>query len=309
VARFTEGKLTLRKQKVVFASLIERSLETARPLIEERHHKFTLSLPVMEITIEADPMRLEQVFVNIFSNAAKYTEPGGRVDIAAEVANGDIVVRVRDSGVGIRREMLGRIFDLFAQEGKMEDRRQEGLGIGLTLVRQFVELHGGRVEAHSEGLGKGTEIVVRLPILSTRVAADAEVEHAEVVTYRGQARVLLVEDNWDVAESMVGLLGVLGHRARVAYDGLSALDVASVEQPDMILIDIGLPGMDGYEVARRMRKDPKLRETVLVALTGYGRDEDKRQAIAAGFNHHLTKPVEFDKLQALVSGLSRMAQQ
>jgi two-component system, chemotaxis family, CheB/CheR fusion protein len=305
VARFTQGKLTLRKQKVVFASVIERALETARPLIEERAHKFTVALPVSEVTIEADPMRLEQVFANVISNAVKYTEPGGRIDITAEAANGEVVVRVRDSGVGIRPEMLGRVFDLFAQEGKTEDRKQEGLGIGLTVVRQLVQLHGGRVEAHSEGLGKGTEIVVRLPILSTSADRTVDVSPAEVITYRGQRRVLLVEDNWDVAEGMVGLLGVLGHRVRVAYDGLSALDVASVERPDVMLVDIGLPGMDGYEVARRVREDPRLRRTVLVALTGYGRDEDKQEAIEAGFDHHLTKPIEVDKLQDLVSGFSR----
>jgi two-component system, chemotaxis family, CheB/CheR fusion protein len=307
VARFTQGKLSLCKQKVAFASVIEQALETARPLIEERAHKITVSLPVSEVTIEADPMRLEQVFVNIISNAVKYTEPGGRIDIAAEAANGEVVVRVRDSGVGIRPDMLGRVFDLFAQGGKAEDRKQEGLGIGLAVVRQLVELHGGRVEAHSEGLGKGTEIVVRLPILSTSADEAVDVSHAEVITYRGQMRVLLVEDNWDVAESMVALLGVLGHRVRVAYDGLSALDVASVERPDTMLVDIGLPGMDGYEVARRVRNDPKLRGTILVALTGYGREEDKRQAAAAGFDHHLTKPIEFDQLQELVARLSRHA--
>jgi CheY-like chemotaxis protein len=201
--------------------------------------------------------------------------------------------------------MLGRVFDLFAQAGRTEDRKQEGLGIGLTVVRQLVELHGGRVEAHSEGLGKGTEIVIRLPILPTTLDAAVGISQGEVITYRGPARVLLVEDNWDVAESMVGLLEVLGHRVRATSDGLSALDVASVNPPDVMLIDIGLPGMDGYEVARRVRQDPKLRRIVLVALTGYGREEDKREAAAAGFDHHLTKPIEIDKLQELVALLSR----
>jgi PAS domain S-box-containing protein len=305
VARFTQGKLSLRKQQVVFASVIEQALDTARPLIEERAHKLTVSLPASDVKVEVDPMRLEQVIVNVISNAAKYTEPGGRIDIAAEAENGEVVLRVRDSGVGIRPDMLGRVFDLFAQAGRTEDRKQEGLGIGLTVVRQLVELHGGRVEAHSEGLGKGTEIVVRLPILPTTLDAAVGISQGEVITYRGPARVLLVEDNWDVAESMVGLLEVLGHRVRATSDGLSALDVASVNPPDVMLIDIGLPGMDGYEVARRVRQDPKLRRIVLVALTGYGREEDKREAAAAGFDHHLTKPIEIDKLQELVALLSR----
>ncbi len=305
VARFTQGKLTLHKQKVAFTSVIEQALETARSFIEERAHELTVSLPASEVRIEADPTRLEQVVVNILSNAARYTEPGGRIDVAAETSDGEVVLRVRDSGVGIRPDMLGRVFDLFAQTGKTEDRKQEGLGIGLTVVRQLVELHGGRVEAHSEGLRKGTEIVVHLPILSTTLAAAVSTSAGEVTPYRGPKRVLLVEDNRDVAESMAGLLEVLGHRARIASDGPSALNVASVDPPDVMLIDIGLPGMDGYEIARKVRQDPKLRRIVLVALTGYGREEDKREAAAAGFDHHLTKPIEIEKLQGLVALVSR----
>jgi PAS domain S-box-containing protein len=307
VARYAQGKLSLRKQKVAFGSVIEQALETARTLIEERAHQITVSRPVSDVTIDADPMRLEQVFVNIISNAAKYTQPGGRIDIAAGAVHRELVVRVRDSGVGIRPDMLESVFDLFVQERKTEDRKQQGLGIGLAVVRQLVELHGGHVEAHSEGLGKGTEIVVRLPILSPSAEAAVDISHAEVITYRGQMRVLLVEDDWDVAESMVELLGVLGHRIRVAYDGVSALQVASVERPDVMLVDIGLPGIDGYEVAKRARQDPNLQRTVLVALSGYGREEDKREAAAAGFHHHLTKPVAFDQLQEIVSRLQRHA--
>jgi PAS domain S-box-containing protein len=304
VARIEQGKLILRKRRVDFASIVEQALETTRPMIEERTHKVTVSLPQSEVRIEADPARLEQVFINVISNAAKYTEPGGRIDVTAEVENGEIVLRVRDSGIGISPHMLGRVFDIFTQADKAADRKSGGLGIGLTVVRRLVELHGGRVEAHSEGLGKGTEVEVRLPIVSGGRDAAAGVSQAGVV-YRGQTRVLLVEDDGEVAESMVALLEVLGHHVRVASDGLSALDVANLKPPDVMLIDVGLPDIDGYEVARRVRQDPKLGRVVLVALTGYGRDEDKHKAMSAGFDHHLTKPIEVSELQRLVTRLSR----
>jgi len=214
------------------------------------------------------------------------------------------VLRVRDDGIGIPAHMLPRVFDLFTQAHRTLDRAQGGLGIGLTVVRRLVELHEGRVEAVSAGAGKGSEFTVRLPALpASRDESPAATSSAKR-TRGGGTRILVVEDNPDIAESMVMLLELLGHRVRVAHDGPVALELARATPPDVMLVDIGLPGMDGYEVARRIREDPTLRRVVLVALTGYGRDEDRRQAEAAGFDHHLVKPVDLTALERLVAGVS-----
>jgi two-component system CheB/CheR fusion protein len=300
VARITQGKITLRTQKVCFATIVERAVETARSLIEARTHRLILSLPGNDVLVEGDCARLEQVVVNLLDNAAKYTPPGGTIDVSAQCAAGEIVLRVRDDGMGIAPDLLPRVFDVFAQSKRGLDRPQGGLGIGLTVVRRLVELHGGRVEAHSDGIDRGAEFIVRLPVPpAARDEADAIAAPLSVASHN--ANVLVVEDNVDAAESLLMLLELLGHRVRVAHDGLDALEAAREQRPDIMLVDIGLPGIDGYEVARRVRQQPELSGVVLVALTGYGRDEDKQCAAAAGFDHHLVKPVELDDLRRLVA--------
>ncbi|MGH7818360.1 MAG: response regulator, partial [Candidatus Binatia bacterium] len=233
---------------------------------------------------------------------AKYSDPGGRIEVMVERDGEDGVLRVRDTGIGISPAMLPRVFELFTQAERGPDRAEGGLGIGLTVARTLVELHGGRIEARSEGVGKGAEFVMRVPALPARSEESRSAVRPAPAGWR-RARVLLVEDNVDAAESLRMLLELLGHHVRVAHDGLSAFDVADADPPDVMLIDIGLPGLDGYEVARRIRRHPHLKRTVLVALTGYGREEDRHRALSAGFDHHLVKPVDVDTLQGLVQRL------
>jgi two-component system CheB/CheR fusion protein len=260
-------------------------------------------MPTELVVLEVDPSRIEQALGNLLANAAKFTEPGGTVSIAAERGDGEAVIRVRDTGMGITADVLPRIFELFTQGGRTLDRSQGGLGIGLTLVRRIVELHGGTIQAKSAGAGRGSEFVVRLPALSGGAADARTVIGAG--TPLGQSsrpkRVLIVEDNPDAAESLRLLLQILGHHVRAVHDGLAALEAARANLPDLMLIDIGLPGMDGYELARTIRGDVALKGLLLIALTGYGQPEDRAQATAAGFDYYLVKPVDLDALGQLVS--------
>jgi signal transduction histidine kinase/ActR/RegA family two-component response regulator len=297
VARVTQGKIRLRVERVVLATIVQRAIEATRPMIDERGHTLTVSaLPAL--VLEGDPTRLEQVLVNLLSNAAKYTPPGGTIEISAESRGDEAVVRVRDNGTGIAPGMLPRVFDLFAQADNTLNRSQGGLGIGLTIVRQLVELHGGHIEALSDGPAQGAEFVVRLP--ATSGEDQPTIPSASAAAESGHRRVLLVEDNLDAAESMRMLLELFGHSVRVVHDGEAALVAAREQPPEIMLIDVGLPGMDGYELVRRLRQIPALERSLLVALTGYGRDEDKQEALAAGFHHHLVKPIDLDSLQALI---------
>lgn len=303
VARITHGHITLRKDRVDLTGIIQRAVEGARTLTESGWRRFTVTMDPEPIRVEADAARLEEVFVNLLSNAAKYTEPDGRIDLVVARDGDRVTVRIRDTGIGIAPELLPRIWDLFVQAERALDRAPGGLGIGLTVARRIVELHGGHIEAFSEGLGKGAEFVVTLPALPVTGDEEGRCEvPAEPVPQR-TADVLLLEDQPDVAEGLAMLLEFLGHRVRIVHDGMAALDAARADPPDVMLVDIGLPGMDGYEVARRVRHDPDLRHLVLVALTGYGREEDKQKTKAAGFDHHLVKPVDPDVLQDLVSRL------
>jgi len=299
VARITQGRIALRREATTLQAIVARAVETTRDFIEARGHDLVLDLPPRPVAVDGDPGRLEQVVVNLLSNSAKYTDPGGQITVTVAHDGADAVVRVRDTGIGIAAEMLPHVFDLFAQSRRGLDRTQGGLGIGLTVVRRLVELHGGRIVVASPGLGHGAEFLVRLPAL------DAPPERTPAAPRRAPAegvpaRVLMVEDNPDAAESLQLLLETLGHRVRVAHHGLAALEAARTSQPDVMLVDIGLPGMDGYEVARRIRQDPAFGTPVLVALTGYGREEDKRAAMAAGFDHHLVKPIDTKRLQQLL---------
>lgn len=298
VARITQGRIVLRREPLRLASVIERAVESVRPFIESRRHRFTIAEGAEPLWVNADGTRLEQVLVNLLSNATKYTDPGGAISLTIKRAHANAVVRVRDTGVGIAPELLARVFDLFAQADRSLDRAQGGLGIGLTVTRRLVELHGGCIEAASAGLGCGSEFVVTLPLVAAPAVPDVS-PGPDAVAGRA-ARVLVVEDNVDAAEALQMLLEVLGHRGRVVHDGLAALDAARRIRPDVMLVDIGLPGIDGYEVARRVRSAPDLRTILLVALTGYGQADDRERAMAAGFDRHLVKPVDPDGLDTLL---------
>jgi CheY-like chemotaxis protein len=306
VARISQGRIVLRRSRVHLAEILERAVESSRAFIESRGLELSFSLPSGPTPVEADPGRLEQVFTNLLSNAAKYTEPGGRVEVTAERRAGEFVVRVRDNGIGISPELIPGIWDLFTQAERTPDRALGGLGIGLTVARRLTELHEGTIEARSEGPGKGSEFLVTLPAQPEAAAMDGE-RSAPATPGRassGSARVLLIEDNPDAAESLAMLLELLGHRVRVSHDGITGIEAARAHGPDVILVDIGLPGMDGYEVARRLRLERELGHVVLVALTGYGRDQDKRQAAAAGFDSHLVKPATLDAIEALLASVT-----
>ena len=302
VARVSQGHLALRTERLYLSRIVELAVEATRGLMDERGHVLRVSLPHEGVEVEADASRIEQVIVNLLSNAAKYTEPGGRVDLSVERDGADVTVVVRDSGIGIAPEVLPKIFDLFVRADNSRNRAQGGLGIGLTLVRRLVELHGGRVDATSDGPGAGATFTVRLPALDA--TAEASLGGSTDRAPSRRARVVLVEDNPDAAESLLMLLELLGHQVRTFGDGVTALAAASANPPDVMIVDIGLPGIDGYEVARRARRDPALARVVLVALTGYGREEDKRDALRAGFDRHLVKPVEPGAIEGLVAEMA-----
>ena len=310
VARITRGRVPLRKERVTLGEVLQRAVEGTRSLMDDRGHSLTLTLPAPAIHLQADPARIEQAMCNLLANAAKYTDPGGTISLTAAHEGEEAIIRVRDNGIGIAPEMLSKVFDLFAQGDRSFDRAQGGLGIGLTLVRRIIELHGGTVQATSPGIGQGSEFVVRLPAMPTALDAlktEAPKSPAHVGTqYR--ARVLMVEDNPDAAESLVMILELLGHHVRVVHDGPAGLKAAQANVPDLMLVDIGLPGMDGYEVARGIRSNEALKHLVLVALTGYGQPEDKQRAMDAGFDYHLVKPVNLDALAELVGRLGSSAE-
>ena len=257
-----------------------------------------MSLPAEPIWLQGDSTRLEQVVVNLLNNAAKYTDEGGQIWITVEQERGEVVLRVRDTGVGIAPELLPRIFDLFTQADRTLDRSQGGLGIGLSLVQKLVELHGGTVEAHSAGLGQGSQFIVRLPALSS--AGESIIARLETATQPAEtSRVLVVDDNMDAADMLVMMLQMFGHEVQAAYTGQTALETAVEYQPDVVLLDIGLPDMNGYEVARHLRQQPQTKDVRLIAMTGYGQDSDRQRSQEAGCKHHLVKPVDPRKLQDL----------
>jgi len=301
VSRITRGKISLRKERLDLTEVVAQAAEVAAPLLTRKRQAFTVSCAPEPIEVEADPARLVQVIANLLNNAAKFTEPGGSITLTTERSGDDAaVIRVRDTGVGIAPELLPHIFDLFVQGETSLDRTEGGLGIGLTLVRHLVEQHGGRIEARSAGRGCGSEFVVTWPAAPPAVTVFPRAAFVESAGPGRRLRILVVEDNPDAAESFVTLLQLQGHEIRTAYSGLAALEVASSFVADVAFIDLGLPGMDGYEVARRLRAIPGFQATVLVALTGYGREEDKRRAQAAGFDHHLIKPVDPSAIDRLL---------
>ena len=313
VSRITTGRLHLRKESVDVSEIIRGAMETACPIIDKRQHELTLSLPSERICLNADVSRMEQVLVNLLTNAAKYTDEGGHIWLSVELSSDEanrgghspalpqeVVFRVRDSGVGIDSKLLPHIFDLFTQAERSLDRSQGGLGIGLALVHRLTEMHGGKVEARSV-LGQGSEFIVRLPVTTTDTPASQSSETASGLRTVRCLRVLVVDDNTDTVDSFSKLLKASGHNVRTAYDGPAAVQAALDYQPDIALLDIGLPGLDGYQVAKRIRQEPALKNIVLVALTGYGQDSDRQASSQAGFDHHLVKPARLEQLTQILA--------
>jgi PAS domain S-box-containing protein len=323
VSRAMRGKITLHRERVELASIVARGVEAAQALIAAQEHRLSIQLSSESLILDADPVRLAQVVANLLTNAAKYTERGGHIAIAAEreaqgaQANGctapddkhsaHVLLRVTDSGIGIAPEMLCRVFDLFVQVDHATTKSQGGLGIGLTLVRNLVEMHQGTVVARSAGLGMGTEFVVRLPLAAGQVTEPRPPARSGIDKHDPPAaplrRIVVVDDNIDAAESLAMLLRLQGHEVSVAHDGAAALQLTTSTQPELVFLDIGMPGMDGNEVARRLRQHPQLTGLVLVAVTGWGAPEDRRRTAEAGFDHHLVKPVEPRAIHALLAAM------
>jgi signal transduction histidine kinase len=313
ISRINRGKIRLRREMIDLGSVVTQAIEASRPDIDARHHELAVVLPPIPPRVDGDPTRLAQVLTNLLNNAAKYTEPGGRIRLAVETdegppPHGDAVIRVRDTGIGIPPDMLTAVFDLFAQVDNSLDRSEGGLGIGLTLVRRIVDLHGGSVHAHSEGPGRGSEFVIRLPLARrTPDGCDDGARNGRGSTKAGEThgrsarRLLIVDDNADGADSLARLLQLEGHAVRVVHDGQTAITAADEFRPEIVVLDIGLPGMDGFEVARRIRGRADGPNLVLVALTGYGGENDRALSRAAGFDHHLVKPVELEALRRVLA--------
>jgi PAS domain S-box-containing protein len=302
VSRIVQDRIEMKQETMDLKDSIQRALETARPAIDAQRHRLELKLTPDPVPIQGDLVRLAQVFSNLLLNSAKFMDPGGMIAVSAERANGQAIVRVRDAGVGIERGMLGQVFDLFTQARPSLDRSKGGLGIGLTLVRRIVEMHGGVVLAQSEGLGMGSEFTVSLPLFVEEAVAFGHPRLRHEIRRAAVARrVLVVDDNRDAADSLAALLEMSGHQVEVAYDGIAALAVARWFEPQLVLLDIGLPGIDGYEVASRLRHEIHGKPMEIIAMTGYGQEEDKRRAIEAGFDEHLIKPVDPRMLEELIA--------
>jgi signal transduction histidine kinase len=298
ISRVTSGKVQLRREGIDLRDAIGAAVETSRPLIEAAGHTLSVRLPDVPLPLHADPTRVAQVVANLLTNAAKYTPDGGRIDVTAERDGDSAVVRVTDTGMGIPADMLPKVFDLFTQVGKHLDRSQGGLGIGLALVRRLVEMHGGSVVAESAGAGRGSTFTVRLPAGVSATPASAAEPPSPPPAAR---RVLVVDDNADAANSLALLLELGGHRTAVAYTGAEAVPTARTFRPEVVFLDIGLPGMNGYEVAAALRQAEGGSRAVLVALTGWGAEEDRRRSREAGFDFHLVKPVDSSQLGAVLA--------
>jgi len=306
VSRITRGKLRMEGVPMDFNLAATRAIESAKPLIDARGHRLHVKLAPAPVPVNGDLTRLTQTVVNLLNNAAKYTPVGGDITLEVDADRDDAILRVRDTGVGIPPALLERVFDLFAQGERTLDRSEGGLGIGLTLARRIVALHGGSIKATSAGAGKGAEFVVRIPRLKVVGAERSKPEGQRGVAAGSNKRsVLVVDDNVDSAMSMAMLLRVVGHEVEVAHDGQGALDQVAKAVPDVVLLDIGLPGMSGLEVARHLRARPDGGRLRLYAMTGYGQESDRERSAAAGFDGHLVKPVQANELLALIDASAR----
>jgi signal transduction histidine kinase len=304
VSRITRGKITLSRQPLDIATLINQAIETIEPLVLEREQQLALRVPPEPMQVDGDPTRLTQALANVLGNAAKYTERGGRIDLICTRRGTDVEIRVRDNGIGIPAELLPRIFDLFTQLDRRSDQAHSGLGIGLALVRRLLEMHGGTISALSEGAGTGSEFVICLPLLAetaVRTEAENDAQHTDVPAI--PRRILVADDNADALESLATVLRLRGHEVFSASNGAIALETAGRHVPEVALLDIGMPLLDGYEVARRIRAQEWGKAMTLVALTGWGQDADRRRSREAGFDTHLVKPLDLDQLSNLLAQL------
>jgi len=299
VARITQGKLELKKQQLSLNSVVDSAVEAARPLLDRKSHRFSVTLPSEPITLDADPLRLSQVLSNLLTNAAKYTDAGGHIGLSGRIEDGGLCLSIKDNGIGIPAESLSGIFTIFFQVEDAAARSEGGLGIGLALVNGLIELHGGSVEAKSEGLGRGSEFIVRLPIVNPDLVAIPMTDGTSAAPIG--RRILVADDNQDAADSLAMILELDGHDVRVAHDGRAALSVAQTFHPDVALLDIGMPQLNGYDVARALRQEPWGAGIILIALTGWGQESDRQKAVVDGFDHHLTKPIDPDALESLMS--------
>jgi two-component system, chemotaxis family, CheB/CheR fusion protein len=301
VSRISRGEIELRREPVDLASIVDHAVEAVRSLCEKMDHELTVTLPPQPIYLNADPSRLAQVVGNLLNNACKFTERGGRIRLNVEREGEQALIRVQDTGIGIATEQLPRIFEMFMQADTSFERSRDGLGVGLTLVKSVVEMHDGTVEARSAGVGRGTEFIVRLPLLSALLPPQPREPSGIQLVATVPRRILVVDDDRDSAESLAMLLQLTGHEAHIAHDGPEAVEKAATFQPDVILLDIGLPGLNGYEAARRIRDQQRHEDLTLVALTGWGQDEDRDRSREAGFDAHMTKPVDFTALAKLLA--------
>jgi signal transduction histidine kinase/ActR/RegA family two-component response regulator len=306
VSRIMRGKIELQKERVELASIVARAVETVQPLIDREQHALTIELPPEPVWIEGDLVRLAQAVANLLSNAAKYTEPGGKIQLSAEVDGKQLVLCVRDSGIGIDPATLPKLFEMFMQAAPGSSRSRSGLGIGLTLVKNLVELHGGAIAAHSDGLGKGSEFMIRMP--HTEGPAEAPSAPAAPKAKSSRRRILVVDDNVDAAQSLAMLLRLRGHDVQTAFGGSEALEAVKHDEPELVFLDIGMPVMDGYEVARQLRGQFGS-EVTIIALTGWGTEQDRQRSRQAGFDRHLTKPVDLAALEEVLTTVAASEEQ
>jgi PAS domain S-box-containing protein len=305
VSRITSGRIRLSSEPLSLENILACAVESARPLLDSRKHELRIAAMPRPLWVRGDLTRLTQVFVNLLNNAAKYTPDGGQITIEVRTRGGHAAVHIRDNGMGITPELLPRMFDLFTQGQRPLDRSDGGLGVGLALVHRIASLHGGAVKAYSEGTGRGSELVVTLPVISEETSMTVASDPQQPNPPGRRRRLMVIDDNRDAAESMSMLFELWGHEVVCVYDGRAALETAATYRPDAVFLDIGLPGMDGYEIAERLRELPEAGRTVLVAITGYGQDEDRRRSRQAGIDHHLVKPVAPETLHDLLDSLDR----
>ncbi len=304
LSRISRGKVELRQEPVELAVVLQNALETSRPLIAQSGHHLTVTVPPEPMAVNGDVTRLAQVFANLLNNAAKYTNRGGRIWLTAERHAHDAVITVRDDGVGIPAPMLPRVFEMFTQVDRRLDRDHAGgLGIGLSIVKRLVEMHGGTVEARSGGRGQGSDFIVRLPIVDATPDVQPGADRGRQAIEPARRRILVADDNVDAAASLAVMLEIMGNEVRTARDGLEAVAVAAAFRPDVVVLDIGMPELDGYEACRRIRAQARGRDAVFIALTGWGHDDDRRRSQEAGFDYHLVKPVEPAMLDAVLARL------
>jgi PAS domain S-box-containing protein len=299
ISRINLGKIQLKQEPLHVGPVIARAVESVSHLIEEKKHELNVSVATGAMRVKADPTRLEQVITNLLSNAVKYTDPGGSISITAAPEDDDVVIRVKGNGIGLTTEMLSEVFELFAQVEKTLDRARGGLGIGLAVVKKLVEMHGGSVDGASDGPDRGSEFTIRMPALKEKTRSGGG--KARPVGEMRSRRILVVDDSVDTAIGMARLLRMVGHEVEIAHDGNAAVEAARSFLPDILLLDIGLPGLNGYEVAAMLRKEENFKNNVFIAASGYGQDHDRERSKAAGFNHHISKPVDFDLLVELIA--------